>query len=478
MTLGLLGLTHQLAFCFLAGAVGGALADSQIPTTPDAATTPMGEQAPDGLLKVLGLDLAHSTFLNRHRLHFGGWINGGLTVNALSPSNHLNGTVTFNIQNAVPMLNQFYLFLERAAARSGDEWNFGGRADFMYGTDAVFTQTYGSPFGTWDYYLAKGCNSQNEDCSVRFYSAAVPQVYLSINAPVGNGLAIRIGHFYTPFGYEVVTAPDNFFYSHAYTMQYGEPFTHTGLLFQYEFDRNIQFSAGSSTGDASNGCTWRRDASGQLIPNGPCQSGGGWDGDFNSGLGAWSLMAGGEYASDDRATQFSVKGTLGPTSEQNRSAWGLISIILQQDIGDEWHYVLQHDQGFADHVVPNRAEQLKNAAWYGINQYLFWDLRDDLSLGVRAEWFRDQSGFRVCDSSGPTVTVCPNPLTGVPNAAGNSYYAVSLGAKWHPLPWIAVRPNIRWDKSADIPAFGYDPATRGGTSTTQWLFSTDLVVMF
>lgn len=39
-----------------------------------------------------------------------------------------------------------------------------------------------------------------------------------------------MGHFYTIIGNEVVTAPDNFFYSHAYTMQYGEPFTHTGGL--------------------------------------------------------------------------------------------------------------------------------------------------------------------------------------------------------------------------------------------------------
>ena len=35
-------------------------------------------------------------------------------------------------------------------------------------------------------------------------------------------------HTYELVGYEVVPAPDNFFYSHAYTLYASEPFTHTG----------------------------------------------------------------------------------------------------------------------------------------------------------------------------------------------------------------------------------------------------------
>ena len=42
-----------------------------------------------------------------------------------------------------------------------------------------------------------------------------------------------MGHFYTIIGYEVVPATGNFFYSHAYTMYYGEPFTHTGALAEF-----------------------------------------------------------------------------------------------------------------------------------------------------------------------------------------------------------------------------------------------------
>ena len=47
---------------------------------------------------------------------------------------------------------------------------------------------------------------------------------------VTRRLNVKFGHFYTLIGYEVVPAIGNFFYTHAYTMQYGEPFTHTGVL--------------------------------------------------------------------------------------------------------------------------------------------------------------------------------------------------------------------------------------------------------
>ena len=36
-----------------------------------------------------------------------------------------------------------------------------------------------------------------------------------------------------------MTAPDNFFYSHAFTMYRAEPFTHTGVLLDYQVADDI-----------------------------------------------------------------------------------------------------------------------------------------------------------------------------------------------------------------------------------------------
>ena len=57
------------------------------------------------------------------------------------------------------------------------------------------------------------------------YAWALPQAYAEL---ADCDVSVKLGHFYTPVGYEVVTSPDNFFYSHAFTMYNSEPFTHTG----------------------------------------------------------------------------------------------------------------------------------------------------------------------------------------------------------------------------------------------------------
>ena len=61
------------------------------------------------------------------------------------------------------------------------------------------------------------------------YEKAVP-----VTTKSHGDWSIKGGHFYTLLGYEVVTAPDNFFYSHAFTMYLSEAFTHTGALVTYE----------------------------------------------------------------------------------------------------------------------------------------------------------------------------------------------------------------------------------------------------
>ena len=97
----------------------------------------------------------------------------------------------------------------------------------MFGTDAIFTQAYGVP--SFDVNTALNpLNRSNWDLrpaqqlmTTAFTTIALPQAYLEAYVPVGNGLNLKVGHFYTPIGYETVPAPDNFFYTHAYTMQYG-----------------------------------------------------------------------------------------------------------------------------------------------------------------------------------------------------------------------------------------------------------------
>ncbi len=358
----------------------------------------------------------------------GAWANAGVTYNATDPSDNYNGPVTFNDRSGEFQLNQLNAYIERAVASEGNQWDVGVRFDVMFGTDAVFTQAYGALNGGWDLGLLGGD---------KFYNLAVPQAYAEIYAPVGNGLKVKVGHFYTPIGYEVVTAPDNFFYSHAYTMQFGEPFTHTGFLGSYTIDKNWSVMAGAVTGSNF----------------------GGWDGNFDEQLGNWAGIGGVTWTSNDEGTSLNVSGTYGPTSETNDAGFGMYSVVFKHDITEKAHMVLQHDHGYAN---GNAELGTTDAEWYGLNSHFYYDIQDDLKAGVRAEWFRDHNGARVC---------YPVRTLNCPGIAG-SYYEVTAGITWKPKTWLSLRPNVRYDW-----AEGVDPFDAGNKGE-QFLFSTDMTVTF
>jgi hypothetical protein len=348
---------------------------------------------------------------------------------------------------------------------SGDAFDIGGRFDFMYGTDAIFTQAYGVIAGPgvdrghWDLHL-----SSHKD---RFYGIALPQAFLEINLPFGNGIDLKVGHFYSPVGYEVVTAPDNFFITKSTTFTYGEPFTHTGLLGSYTFNPNWNIKLGTVTGSSS----------------------GGWDGSWDEQLGNWAFLGGATWTSNDAQTTLTLTSTAGHQSETKHDLWAIYSIVGTHNFTDKLHYVIQHDHGFADNIlVPYNDPSVRTGAsgakidaqWYGINQYLFYDLYDKLTVGLRAEWFRDQNGARIFDqlrcgaganSASETSTVSYTCTTNAPPNSGGHFYTLTAGFNYKPVKWLSLRPNIRYDY-ASIPAFNF------GQRKDQILFTADMVVSF
>lgn len=422
--------------------------------------------ADPGMIKALSnYDINEAKILKDAGIVIGGWANAGITYNSVSPENNFNGPVTFADRSGEFQLNQLNLFVQRAVATEGDAWDVGGRFDVMFGTDAIYTQAYG--VGAYDVNTGLPLNRNHWDLDLlgsddnRFYDLALPQAYLEMYAPIGNGLNIKIGHFYTPIGYETVPAPDNFFYTHAYTMQYGEPFTHTGILGNYTVDSNWSVMGGVVTGSAT----------------------GGWDGGWDKQLGNWAGIAGATWTSTDKNTSANVSGTYGGTSEHSSQSWGLYSIVLKHNVTEKTHLMLQHDHGYANNVIGNTSGA--DAEWYGINTHLTYDVTDTVTAGVRGEWFRDQNGFRVCspgriyaatnviDNSGTAGSFAGN--TGYVCAAA-SYYAVTAGVTWKPTTWLRLRPNVRYDWADGARPFGDGKALSG--KLDQFLFSTDMTINF
>ncbi|AEG01315.1 porin [Methylomonas methanica] len=348
-------------------------------------------QADDaGMIESLsGYNVNESAFTKSTGINVGGWASGGITYASHNAPSNSNSPITFNDRINEFQLNQLNLFAEKAVNK-GSGWDFGGRVDFMFGTDSRRTQATG-----WDDRMIPRNNGNSPGEGERFYDVAFPQAYAEIYAPFGNGITAKIGHFYTIIGYEVVTSPDNFFYSHAYTMQYGEPFTHTGALLSYDINDWL-----SVTGGAVNG----------------------WD-NFRQQPGAWDFL-GGVTISPSDDTSLAISLISGDTNQTDNINTTMYSVVLQHSFTEKLHYVLQHDFGVYQNGAANGGQ---NADWYGVNQYLTYDINDKLGAGVRAEWFRDSQGYR----------------TGI--GSGGSFYAVTAGLNYAPNAWLKLRPELRYD---------------------------------
>ncbi|CCE22243.1 porin [Methylotuvimicrobium alcaliphilum] len=378
-------------------------------------------QAEDkGLIESLtGSDINKTAPMRDLGIEFGGWVSGGIAGNPDDPRDKTNGPVTFNNRANEFHMHQLYGYIEKAVDTESNKWDLGFRADVVYGVDAFYTTQ-----GNFDDNLVV-------DSSSRFYKLAFPQVYAELFAPIGNGLTTKVGHFYTIIGNEVVTAPDNFFFSHAYTMQYGEPFTHTGVLMSYPLTSNIELTGGVVSG---------------------------WDSFFQQPA---NFLGGVSYTTDDEKTSLAVSYITGDTvvADRSESADGskierhrsMYSIVLTHDFLDELHYTLQHDFGVQDNVYQGGGD----SKWYGVNQYLTYDVNDQLATGLRFEWFRDQDGTQV-------------------SAAGNKnhYFAITAGVNYSPLSWLMLRPEVRYDWVTGANEFD------AGAASDQVLISADAIIRF
>ncbi len=394
------------------------------------------------MLPAVAADESTTSLFKDNGIEIGGWINAGVTYNANNPADKFNGPVTFADRSKEFQLNQFNVFIQRAVVTEGKAWDFGGRFDFMFGTDAIFAQAYGVP--AFDVNTGQPLERSNWDlnicCSSRFYGIALPQAYIETYIPFGNGLTVKIGHFYSPTGYETVPAPDNFFYTRSYTFSNGEPFTHTGLVGNYAVNKNWSFMGGAITGSAT----------------------GGWDGGFDKEMSNWGGLAGTTWTSDDKRSSANLTGSYSRTSTRSDEPWSFYSLVLQHKITQKTLLVFHQTSGFAGGVfVPDGH---KDVSWHGIDMQLHHDLREDLSVGIRGEWFRDKDGFRVCSpvrvaqaTNGVHISYAADFLATCEPA---DYYDVTIGMNWKPakqlkidstaLQKLNIRPNIRYDRVVGI----------------------------
>jgi hypothetical protein len=344
-----------------------------------------------------------------------GWLAQGFVWNPYQPNDRFNGPMTWNDRANEYQMNELYYYFGRAAKTDECCLDWGARIDTLYGTSYRWNTSAGfeTNFGT----------------NNAFYGLAIPQLYAQLGY---NNWDIKVGRFFSPVGYYVIGTANNFFATLPFTFQYGEPFTHTGVIATKKLNDSLTLGGAITHG---------------------------WDSSDNTGNPHAGGLATATWTIDEQRTLAYV-GVFGP--ELNFSGVNLASngfgyttrylqtLVFTRKFSDDVTGVIQSDYGAQnDALVGPNGNNNVDARWYGLNTYLYWNQTCRCQWGVNAEWFRDQGGFRV----GQVL-----PSFGSPDARGlgvsngqtrfgydGSFYRFMFGPKYFFTPNIYGRAAFAAD---------------------------------
>lgn len=330
--------------------------------------------------------------------NFGGHIDAGIYANAHGQKNSYdwrsftgggidpysgNTSLLQNVRQSDLQLNQGLIFLERQRCRKCG-WDWGGRVDYVYGTDAVLLQSAGleksaghGQWGSGDYY------------------SALAQMYVEVGC---GKFGVKVGKFLTPVGSDPVLSTDRFFYS--LSKNFGIlPVTHTGALATLDVNRNLSVFGGWTQGS---------------------------DEFFESNENN-AVIAGFEYALNPCTTIgysfFTGKNTYGLNgSRLGDYDYFTNALYVKHKFWHRWEYNFEW-------AWKNLDGDYGSVSMYGINNSLYYTINRNWSAGFRVEWLHTNSDDALYFGYGD----------------GNDTYGLVLGANWKPCDWFVLKPEIRYD---------------------------------
>lgn len=240
-----------------------------------------------------------------------------------------------------------------------DATPIGFRTDLFFGDDAEVFHSAGL-----------GAATDNFD---------LQQAYITLRAPVGDGLDFKVGKFVTLLGAEVIESPANWNFSRSYMFGYAIPFTHTGVLATYPLFGEM----GSTTLGVVNG----------------------WDivDDNNKAKTFLGNVTVGPWNNLTLSSNFVYGAEQANNSHDQR---GVLSNVLSWTPNDQWAFMANWDYGHEEDAIGVGAaggSGADNASWQGHALYARYSPLDWYSLANRVEWFNDQDGVRVAPAPAGAV---------------------------------------------------------------------------
>ncbi|HWE04883.1 MAG TPA: outer membrane beta-barrel protein [Tepidisphaeraceae bacterium] len=378
------------------------------PGAPVAAAPSLNAQRTPlmGLLEQAGVGRT----LDDLRLNIYGHIEGSYTYNTDNPAEHLNLGRVFDINDLRGEMNQLDLNLERIA--DPHQFDLGGRLELLYGADARFI--HGSDFIDYD--------NKNVANSTRLYNGPeyqfdIPQLYLDLTLPIGEGIRIRAGKF---LFFKQIDPNASVFYSHSFTFGGALPFTLTGITAYYAFNDNISVEGGISRG---------------------------WGQTFTDNNGAIDGLGRVNWKINSQS-KFTLAFICGPELNDDNSHYRTaVDATFTYTLNPQTTLLFDGVYGYQAQPSGTTTDE-----WYGISGYVVYKLSSYTNINFRGEFYRDEGGLTTGLSQslfegtlGLTVTPFPD------NAVGQN---------------LKIRPEVRYDYSN----VGY---FNGLTEHSQWTLAVD-----
>ncbi|AGA29801.1 outer membrane beta-barrel protein [Singulisphaera acidiphila] len=372
-----------------------------------------------------------------------GWIQNSYTGNTNGvPPSATNFGVNPNFLANRWMGNQYYLIFENPLEQN-DEINFGFRVDNLFGND-------------WQFNHMRGLF----DSSFRlnhFAGYDPAQFYAEVHLPylTKGGIDIKGGRFYTILGYEVVPATGRPLLSVPYMFNYGQPFTHFGMLSTLHLTDRVNVYNGAVNG-------WDRWINENYKWN--YLGGVSWTSKNGKANLAISYIVGpNQYPNFPNSPQITFPGQTGvlkPNFLAGRRNLGYadnwrttVTSVLSYKWTDKLTQVMETDQGFEGNIPgigPGGTNQ--NASWQSFGNWFLYGFNDKLTGVWRSEVFRDNNGVR----------------TGF----ADNFYEQTLGLIYKPKPWLWLRPEARYDWAQ------FTTPYNDGTRNSQFTLAIDAILLY
>jgi hypothetical protein len=354
----------------------------------------------NGLL-MSGLDqIGIGQGLEQAHINIFGHIEGSYTWNFDNPAQDLNLGRVFDVEHNKPLINQIDLNVARLVDLQSGQFDVGGRVEMLYGGDSRFIHSNGLLDGS-DFFHGPD------------YQFDLPQAYVDVGIPLGNGVRLRLGKF---LFFKQIDPNASVFYSHSFIFGGALPFTNTGATAFYPITQQFSVEGGISRG---------------------------WDQSLKDNNGAIDGLARVRYSAGSN-TDLSVAAIVGPELDGDNSHYrSTIDLALTQKVCPRGTVMVDAVYGYQ--AMPSG---MTNAMWYGAAGYGVYQFNPYLAGGLRGECYRDEEAL--------TTGLAQTLFEGTVGLTVTPFPSDQIGQN------LKIRPEVRFDYST---RHYFDGATRHDQTT-------------